>query len=64
MNDERFTVKLCAQCPYTPADLEDGGESLYNPNSEHFCCGQCPETPIYRPTGISYPRDDYRWTKR
>lgn len=45
MRHEVFTVKLCASCPYTPEDLEDG---LYDPESEFFCCGQCPDAKIIR----------------
>jgi hypothetical protein len=60
MNDakEVFTVKLCDQCPYTPEDLVSNETNLYDPASEYFCCGQCPETPVYRPPGIAFPRDD------
>jgi hypothetical protein len=37
--DERFTVKLSDECPYTQADLED----LHHAQSEFWCCGQCPK---------------------
>ena len=33
-----YTVKLCAQCVYTPEDLG----KHYDPTAEQFCCGRCP----------------------
>lgn len=60
MSHEAFKVKLCPQCPYTPADLEkECGESLYDPSAEDYCCGQCPEAPMYRPPGVTFPKPVY-----
>lgn len=57
---EKYTVKLCKHCPYTPEDLADAGEDLYDPDSEYFCCGQCPESEMHEPPGVTFPRDDVR----
>jgi hypothetical protein len=57
---EKYTVKLCLSCPYTQEDLADAGEDLYDPDAEEFCCGQCPESPVYKPPGVTYPRDGGR----
>jgi len=58
---EKFTVKLCEGCVYTPDDI---GE-LYDPLSEFWCCGQCPAQKMYKPEGVQYPRerdpDRLRW---
>jgi hypothetical protein len=51
--NERYTVKLCSSCVYKPEDLEH----LYDPESEFFCCGQCPETKLHKPVGVSFPRE-------
>jgi hypothetical protein len=52
--DERFTVKLSDECPYTQADLED----LHHAQSEFWCCGQCPKHDNMRkPEGVNYPRE-------
>lgn len=57
---EKFAWKMCQECPFKEENLSDGGHNCHDPASEHFWCGTCPETPLYRPPGVSYPRDDVR----